>query len=142
MACHELDILMYLFGDVEEVVGLAQNNGSLYKPEDTVIANMKFKDGPVYSGSWSFVSAESTASDIIEILGENGKIVFSCFGFTPIKLDLGDRSEEYPIPPPEHVQFPMIKQVVESLQGESASPSTGESAARTSWLMDKILGRI
>ena len=142
MACHELDLLMYLFGEVEAVSGFAINTAGLYEPEDTVVASMKFTGGPVYSGSWSFVSGENNSADIIEVLGEKGKIVFSCFSFSPIKLVLTGGSEEFPVQPPDIVQYPMIKQVVEELQGISASPSTGDSAARASWVMDKILGRI
>ena len=142
MACHEINILEYFFGEVTEVDGLAVNRGGLYEPEDTVLATLKFKNGLVYSGAWTFVSSVRASSDIIEIIGEEGKIRFSCFSFTPIELMHKDRSDQFPILPPEHVQFPMIKQVVEELQGISTSPSKGSSAAKTNWIMDKILGRI
>jgi predicted dehydrogenase len=133
---------MYFFGDVSDASGLAVNRGGLYEPEDTVMATMKFESGLVYSGSWCFVSGEESASDNIEIIGEKGKIRFSCFSFSPIELEAGERSGQFPIQPPEHVQYPMIRQVVEELQGISTSPSKGITAAKTNWVMDSILGRI
>ena len=140
LASHQLNILSYFFGDISEASGLAVNRVGLYEPEDTVTAAIKFNNGVIYSGVWTFVA--STRSDIIEIMGEKGKIQFSCFAYTPIVLVLADRSEQFPIPTPEHLQYPLIKQVVEELQGISTSPSSGTSAAKTNWIMDKILGRI
>jgi 1,5-anhydro-D-fructose reductase (1,5-anhydro-D-mannitol-forming) len=142
MACHELDLLLYYFGDIEEAYGNAVNRGGLYEPQDTVAASLKFTNGVVYTGSWSFISSDESYSDIIEIIGEKGKIEFSCFGFTPIRLKASGISEEFSIKPPQHVQYPMIRQVVEELLGISISPSKGESATKTSWVMDKILGEI
>jgi len=142
MGCHELDILMFLFGEPESVAGYAANSGGLYIPEDTVVASIKFKSGLIYSGSWCFVSPESSASDRIEIMGESGSLNFSCFEFTPIEVTGRNGNREYPIGPPEHVQYPMIRAVVEELQGKGSSPSKGDSGARVNWLMERILGRI
>lgn len=139
MGCHELDILSFLLGEVEEVSGFAENKGNLYIPEDTVIASIKFKDGLLYNGSWNFVSPEASACDEIMITGERGSLKFSCFGFTPIELSNEDGRQEYPIKPPDNVQLPMIRDVVEELQGAGESPSKGKSAALVNQWMEKIL---
>jgi 1,5-anhydro-D-fructose reductase (1,5-anhydro-D-mannitol-forming) len=139
MACHELDILMFLFGDVRTAGGFAGNVGGLYPPEDTVVASMEFEGGLQYNAAWCFVVPESSACDEIEIIGKAGSINFSCFGFTPIRVFNSKGSSEYPVKPPEHVQLPMIRNVVEELRGKGISPSHGDTAARVNWLMEKIL---
>ncbi len=139
MGCHELDILMFLFGEVRSAEGFAGNFGGLYTPEDTVVASIEFENGILYTGSWCFVAPESSVSDVIEIIGDSGSLRFSCFGFTPIELTGAGGRKEFSVPSPEHVQYPMIKSVVEELQGIGRSPSHGDTAARVSWLMEKIL---
>ncbi len=141
MGCHELDLMLYLFGDVRSVEGFAANVGGLYDPEDTVIASVEFESGLLYTGSWCFAAPGSSASDVIEITGDSGSLRFSCFDFTPVEVVTANGSSEFPVPPPEHVQLPMIRSVVEELQGKGRSPSHGDTAARVNWLMEKILGR-
>ncbi|MCK7474553.1 MAG: hypothetical protein MZV49_15540 [Rhodopseudomonas palustris] len=50
----------------------------------------------------------------------------------------GDRAE-FAIPHPPHVQQPLIQTVVDHLNGLGTCPSTGDSAARTTRVMDQIL---
>jgi hypothetical protein len=40
---------------------------------------------------------------------------------------------------PPHVHQPLIQTIVDELNGNGTCPSTGESAARTSWLMDQCV---
>jgi hypothetical protein len=37
------------------------------------------------------------------------------------------------------VQQPLIQTIVDELNGQGRCPSTGESAARTNWVMDQLL---
>jgi predicted dehydrogenase len=142
MGCHELDILTYYFGTVRSVEGWQANMAGLYLAEDTVAASLVFESGLLYSGSWCFVAGQDAAADTIEIIGEKGSIRFSCFQFTPIEWLTETRKQEFPIGPPEHVQMPMIRSIVEDLQGQGTSPSKGDSAAHINWIMDKILGKL
>ena len=142
MGCHELDILSYYFGPVRSVEGWHANMGGLYPAEDTVTASLVFESGLLYAGSWCFVASQDAAADTIEIIGEKGRIRFSCFQFTPIELLTENGKQEFPIAPPEHVQMPMIRSVVEELQGLGKSPSKGDSGAHVNWIMDKTLGKL
>ena len=142
MGCHELDILSYYFGPVRSVEGWHANMGGLYPAEDTVTASLVFESGLLYAGTWCFVASQDAAADTIEIIGEKGQICFSCFQFTPIEWITETGKQEFPIAPPEHVQMPMIRSVVEDLQGLGTSPSKGDSGAHVNWIMDKILGKL
>ncbi len=139
LASHQLDYLDFLFGPIKKVFGVAANRGGYYEVEDTVSASMQFKNGVVGNGIWSFVSHENTEEDIIEVVGTRGKIQFSAFQHTPIILFRDGEVMEYPYLNPENIQYNLIKQVVETLQGIGSCVSTGETAIRTNKVMQKIV---
>jgi len=144
LAPHQLDLLNYLFGDITEATGFPANFAGYYDAEDTVSGIFKFECGIVGTGSWCFVSDVNQSVDKIELIGSQGRLSFSCFGFTPIKLI----TEAFPEPQfflpenPENIQFYLIEAVVKDLEGGESCESTGVSGAKTNWVMDKILGKI
>jgi hypothetical protein len=77
--------------------------------------------------------------DRTEILGTRGRVTFSSFDESPIVLQAGGDTKEFAIPNPPHVQQPLIETVVDHLNEVGRCPSTGETAARTTWVMDRIL---
>ena len=142
VACHQLDILDFLLGEVEDVFGWYTNRAGIYSVEDTLVANLKFKSGVLASCCWSYTGHKTNETDRIEIFGTEGKGSFSISTDSAIELCSSKLSEIYSFGKPNHVEMPMIEQVTNSLLGIGAFKSNMESAARTSWVMDKILGRI
>jgi len=140
LASHQLDYLDFIFGPVKRVHGIATNRAGYYEVEDTVSASMQFENGVVGTGIWSFVSDEAVSEDLIEIVGTKGKITFSGFKHTPILLFKENAVTEFPYLNPENIQYNLIKQVVESLQGIGTCVSTGDSAIRTNKVMHDIIG--
>ena len=57
----------------------------------------------------------------------------------PIRVYHGDTVREIAVADPPHVHQPLIQSIVDELNGRGRAPSTGESAARTAWVMDQIL---
>jgi hypothetical protein len=80
--------------------------------------------------------------DQTEIIGSKGKISYSNFDNSPIVLVNNDKIEEFNISNPENVQLPLIELIVGELLGDGKSPITGNSGTHTSWVLDKVLGRI
>ena len=74
-----------------------------------------------------------------EIVGSKGKISFSTFESEPILLTTLDGITQIDIEKPLHIQQQLIQSIVNDLNGLEVCPSTGISAARTSWVMDEIL---
>ncbi len=142
LAPHTFDILDFLLGEITEAKGYSQNLGKLYDVKDTISAIFKFKSGVLGAAQWCFVASEKSVEDTIEITGTKGKICFSTFAFTPIELTSEAKTENYDIPSPEHIQQPLIQTIVDELRGIGRCPSTGISGARTSRVMDWILGNI
>lgn len=142
MAAHQLDFVQELFGVITHARGYSSNRGHLYSAEDTVSACFQFEDGLPGSGSWCFVGHESHKEDRIEVLGTKGTLCFSTFSFDPIRLHTSDGEQTFDIPNPDHVQLPMIKTVVETLQGINTCNCNSISATPVNWVMDRILKKI
>src|SRR5690554_929940 len=143
LASHQLDLLDFLFGEITEVNGFAKNNAGLYAVEDTVTASFRFKSGVLGSGSWSFVAPKDSRSDRIYITGTKGLLSFSTFDFSAIILETPNGKQEHEVENPANIQFFLIKEIVNYLNGEGKLPvSTGKTAIRTNYVMDKILGEI
>ena len=142
LAPHQLDLLQEMFGVILDVHGIVANRGGLYAAEDTVSACFRFENGLPGSASWCFVAHESAHEDRIEIVGDRGSLSFSVFDYKPIRLHTSEGSQTLEVPNPPCVQFPLIKNVVEHLQGLSVCTCTSVSATPVNWVMDRILGKI
>ena len=141
LAAHQLDLLQDFFGVIVRAHGYCTNRAGLYEAEDTVSASFRFENGLVGSGSWCFVGHESAQEDRIEVVGDSGKVSFSVFNYAPIHLMTTDRDEYLDVPNPDYVQEPLIRSVVEDLQGIGVCRCTSVSATPVNWLMDRILGK-
>lgn len=137
LASHQLDFLDYLFGPITDVKGFAGNQAGLYPAEDIVSGAFLFDNGVQGTGVWCFSAFED--EDRTEIVGSKGRIIYETFGDSPITLSTAHDETQFSIPNPRHIQQPLIQLVVDALQGKGQCPSTGESAARTTWVMEQML---
>ncbi len=137
LAAHSLDFFDYLLGPISETHGIALNQAGLYRAEDSIGAVWRFENGVVGSGTWCFDAALNT--DVNVITGTKGELRFSTLGTEPIELRRGEELRRFAIENPEHVQQPLIQTVVDELLGRGTCPSTGESALRTTEIMDEIV---
>ena len=141
LAPHQLDLLQLFFGVIIEARGICANRGGLYSAEDSVSAVFKFESGLPGSGSWCFVAHESAREDRIQIIGNSGSVSFSVFDYAPIVLHTSEGTQHIEVPNPSYVQYPLIKNVVEHLQGLAVCSCTSVSATPVNWVMDRILGK-
>lgn len=136
MAAHQLDLLDWLFGPVE-AAGHAGNQAQLYAVEDIVSASFRCASGVQGTGLWCFSAMD--ARDEMCFVGDAGRIALACFDETPIRLETSEGTQHFEISNPAHVQQPMIQNVVDCLRGQAVALSTGDSAARTTRLIDSLL---
>ncbi len=139
LASHTLDVLDYILGPIKQASGMNGNQGKLYNAEDIVTASFQFNSGVYGTGTWCFTAYERYDENVI--VGSEGKIIFSSFGTEPVTLINSKGTHIYAEDTPIHVQQPLIETIVNELNGKGFCHSTGESASRTSYIMDKILGR-
>jgi len=142
LACHQLDLFEWFFGKPLKAEGASYNRRGLYKAEDLVFARMEYETGIPVHANWCFAAGNDEHMDSISIFGTKGKLEFSTFDFTPIRLTTEKSTEEFLPENPENIQYWFIKNMVEELQGSVQVKGNLESAVRTNWLMDKILGKL
>jgi predicted dehydrogenase len=139
LASHQLDVLDYLLGPIEHAQGYSTNRAGLYPAEDMVCGSFRFAGGVLGTGIWCSAAAPGYDGEKIELVGSAGRICFTCFSLAaPISLEADGRVEHFQVDPPAHVQQPLIETVVDALLGRGDCPSTGESAARTNWVLEQI----
>ena len=139
LASHELDYLDFIFGPIKNIVGIASNRAGLYPAEDTVVGTWEHESGVTGSGSWCFVTDASAEKDEIEIIGDKGKIILPCFTHGKVKIITPEEIAEMGFQNPEHIQQNLVKQIIDELHGKGKCVSTGESAARTSWVLSEMV---
>lgn len=142
LAPHQLDTLQELFGIITRAHGYCANVGHLYKAEDTISACFMFENGLPGSASWCFVGHKSAREDCIDVIGEKGMMSFSVFDYKPIRVVTSEGTRSVIVPNPPYVQLPIIKSVIEDLQGIGTCESTSISATPVNWVMDRILGKL
>ena len=136
LAPHQLDLMLYFFGPVEKVNGIATNQAGNYEADDMVAGNILFKNGIAFTGSWCFNAVDKT--DHCEITGSEGKISFPVFNNTVIHLTTKDMITHFPFEILQHVQQPMIERTVRYFLGEGTNPCTGDEGVEVMRLMEKI----
>lgn len=138
LASHTLDLLDFFLGPIKAVHGFATNQAGYYQAEDIVTGTYLFDSGIHGVGNWCFSAFENV--DLNEIVGNKGKITFSTFGNEPVVLTTANGSEQWSFEPPQHVHQPLVETIVAELTGNnSQSPSTGETGARTNWVMGEMV---
>ena len=158
LAPHQLDLIQDLFGVIVKAHGYCANRAHLYKAEDSISACFLFENGLPGSGSWCFVGHQSAKQDCIEIIGEKGTLSFSVYTYNPIRLITTEGplqlclrplrlittegAVSITVPNPPYVQLPIIKSVIEDLQGIGVCQCRSVSATPVNWVMDRILGKL
>ena len=141
LAPHQFDLLQHIFGVILDARGICANRGGLYQAEDSVSAVYRFENGLPGSGSWCFVAHESAREDRILVLGNRGSLSFSVFNYKPIEVHTSEGDQRIEVENPPYVQYPLIKNVIEHLQGLAVCTCTSVSATPTNWVLDRILGK-
>lgn len=121
---HQLDILYWIFGAPLKTAGFSFNQGKHYNAPDTTSLTAVFKNNVFFQGLWSFNIPEHAKEDTFSIICEKGTLVFPFFtSFSKVTLEIqGSSSTEEEFVFPQHVQQPMIEQVVKYFQGKTENP--------------------
>jgi predicted dehydrogenase len=141
LASHGLDLFTYFLGNIKNVYGTSSNQQQLYLPNDAFAACWLHENGVTGSGSWNFGC--NSNDDLVEIYGSKGKIEFSVFNENPLVLKQGDEKLEIFIENPKIIQIHHVENIQKQLfDVKFEHPSNGFTATHTSWVMDKILGKL
>lgn len=141
LAPHQLDLIQDLFGVIIKAHGYCANRAHLYNVEDTVSAVFEFDSGVVGSGSWCFIGHQSAKEDRVEVIGDKGMLSFSVYTYDPIQLVTSEGTVSINVENPAYMQLPIIKAVIEDLQGIGSCTCTSISATPVNWVMDRVLSK-
>lgn len=135
LGSHLIDLLDHLVGPLENIAGGSRNVSKRLDLPDQTDLSFTTRQGAKGICHWDFACGET--NDLLEIIGEQGRVSASCFGNEPLKIEIDGKTEFLDRPNPAHVHQPLIQTMVNDLLGETgACPSTGSSAARASRIID------
>ncbi|WP_231426809.1 Gfo/Idh/MocA family protein [Pedobacter sp. Leaf250] len=135
LAPHQLDLMLYFFGQVKNFHGISLNQTGDEHVDDLVTGHILFENKVVFNGMWCFSVAPGAHEDRCEIYGSRGKISFPMFGHE-IELTVDGKVENIAFEPLQHVEQPMIEKVVSYFIGDAENPCSGEEAIKTMELLD------
>ncbi len=138
LAPHQLDLMIYFFGNIESARGISTNQAHLYEADDAVAGNILFKSGVIFNGSWCFSVGEHNEKDLCEIIGTKGKISFAIFEHQAITLTKESGTETILFDKLLHVQQPMIEKVVAYFLNECDNPCSGEEGVKVMELIEEF----
>jgi len=122
LAPHQLDLMLFWFGEPVSISGTAQNLGGQYGAADTVNGHIEFENGVQFTGYWNFAVPEAEQADSFVITGTEGTISGTVFWHHNVFLDNTSGRTGFPFEPPEHNQIYLIEQVVRFFRGEVPNP--------------------
>jgi len=135
LAPHQIDLLLFYFGEPEKYQGYALNQSELTAADDHVSGQIVFKSKILVNGSWCFNVGEQEQTDICEIIGTAGSIKFAFFGkYVSWKTEREEHTIQFIHP--QHIEQPMIAEVVEYFNNLQANPCSVEEATVTMEIMD------
>lgn len=135
LAPHQLDLMLFYFGEPEKYTGFSLNQSNETQADDHVCGQIVFKNKVVVNGSWCFNVAQKQAVDTCEIIGTNGSITFPFFG-NEIKWKTDTEEQTETFTHPEHIQQPMIEKMVAFFNNEAPNPCTINEAVVLMDIMD------
>ncbi|MBC7946856.1 MAG: Gfo/Idh/MocA family oxidoreductase [Chitinophagaceae bacterium] len=138
LAPHQLDLLIYFFGEVAGASGYGCNQKGAYDADDTVTGCIEFVNGVMFTGVWAFTMDNGEEIDKCEIIGDKGRIEFSFFSHSPILVTIGHQTDVISFQPLEHVQQPMIQEVVNYFLNKGRNPCSGEEGVKVMDLIDRF----
>jgi predicted dehydrogenase len=137
LGSHCVDLLDFFLGPITGVAGFPINTAAAYRAEDVTAAAFSFESRVVGTGIWNFNAASPT--DTMMFTGSDGVLETPIFSDTDAIVTRGSERQLHAARNPPHVHQPLIQTIVDELAGVGRCPSTGESAARASWVLDAFL---
>jgi predicted dehydrogenase len=141
LAPHQVDLLLYFFGEIKSAQGLAVNQQKIYAADDVVTGHALLGNNVVFNGTWCFNCAKEEARDDFEIIGSAGKISFQVFGEPVIHLHRNGSNETMHFDKLQHVQQPMIAKVVEYFLGNADNPCSADVGVEVMKILDAFTGK-
>ena len=141
LAPHQLDLMLYFFGEPKSVKGTSSNQGKNYQADDYVTADIIFGQNVPFKGTWDYTVKPDNELDLCEIKGTKGTLCFPIFT-DGCQLTLEGQTKDLHFLPIPHVQQPMIEQVVNYFLDKGPNPCSASEALIVMEIMDRVCGKL
>ena len=131
LAPHQLDLMLYFFGNPSKFFGMSLNQAGRYPADDVVTGHIHFEKDIIFNGVWCFNVSPNDECDKCEIIGSEGSISFGIFTSQKITVARNGSEEVFAFDSLEHVQEPMIEAVVKYFLDEGTNPCAAEEGVQT-----------
>jgi predicted dehydrogenase len=137
LAPHQLDILIFLFGEPIYYSGFSLNQSKKEVVADFTTGQILFKNNVPFQGVWNFNSHPDNEIERCDIIGEKGKISFDIFG-NQIVLTVDSKTIQMDFENPPHIQQHMIEKTVNYFLGNGENPCSLEDALLSLKIMEEF----
>lgn len=131
---HMIDLMIFLFGEVDEAMGISANQSKALPVEDVTSGILIFKSGVQGTVQLSFNGAYH--EDLMTVTGNKGSLKFSIMNNKALVILKEGREEKIEFVELEHVQLPLISKVAKVILGQEEMESQGYYGLRTQEILE------
>ncbi|MCK4590577.1 MAG: Gfo/Idh/MocA family oxidoreductase [Candidatus Latescibacteria bacterium] len=131
---HRLDVMVYLFGEVEKVSAFTETLHCGYRVEDSAVLSMKLANG--MHGVANFNWNVGNSSDEFEIYGTEGKILARPLEGGHLEIYRGKQLKVFELPPPKITHWGLVENLVQAVDQEIPLICSGEDGVKTNLIME------
>lgn len=136
LAPHQLDILCWIFGRPASYDGRSLNQAKAYKAPDITYLEALFESDILLHALWAFNVSAVAEHDSCRIVGDKGFISFPFFKTPVLDICTREGSNQEKFVNPEHIQQPMIGEIVRYFRGGTDNPCSLREALVSMQMMD------
>ena len=131
---HRLDVMVYLFGEVEKVIAFTETLHCEYRVEDSAVLLMKLANG--MHGVANFNWNVGSSSDEFEIYGTEGKILARPLDGGHLEVHRDKQVEIFELPPPKITHWGLVEDFVRAANEGTPLICPGEEGMKTNLIME------
>ena len=136
---HRIDLLLYLFGDVADVVGQCDTCGADYQADNCTTLMLRFRCG-VHGVLHCYFGAEYDP-DEFTVMGTRGRIVASRLNDGDLTLYTSGGAQRESHPPADNLNSPLIADFVDAVQSGKEPCVSGSEGRATNEIMERAYQR-
>lgn len=134
--CHRIEVLMNVFGPINQVAAVRSNALFRRDVEDTAIALFQFEGGAC--GALTVTHAAHEAQDTLSIFGSQGSLHVPVLNEGELRIlsERGERAESHP--PPDNLHAPLIMDFVAAVREDREPRVDGSIGRAVAMIEEKI----
>lgn len=138
LAPHQLDLLLFWFGDVSDFSGSSSIENSKPNVASKISGALNFENSIRCKANWNFIADETEQIDECYISGTKGSVAFPFFG-NEISLESNGKREIFKFEHPKHIQQPIIQDTVNYFLEKGENPCSVEDGLKGMQIIDAFI---